>query len=109
MALGYIAAFSETLALSVIAEEGLVSLAAAIREEQEDHIKSATSWTFGQIGRHTSDHAKSVANTGVLMDLVDLEASESSNEDLKTKARRALKSIVGKLTHMQALDALVNR
>lgn len=109
MALGYISAFSETLSLSVIAEEGLAPLVRCLREEQEDHIKSATGWTFGQIGRHSPDHAKAVADTGILMDLVDMEASESSSEDLKTKSRRAIKAIVGKLTHLPALDALVHR
>lgn len=43
------------------------------------------------------------------MDLVDMEASESSSEDLKTKSRRAIKAIVGKLTDLSALDALVHR
>lgn len=109
MALGYISAFSETLALSVIAEKGLAPLVQAIRQEQEDHIKSAASWAVGQIGRHTPDHAKAVSDTGVLMDLVDMEAAEESHEDLKTKCRRALKSVVGKLTHLPALDALVHK
>lgn len=58
MALGYIAAFSETLALSVVAEKALPPLVQAINEETEDHLKSATAWTLGQIGRHTPDHAK---------------------------------------------------
>jgi len=109
MALGYIAAFSETLALSVIAEKALPSLVQAINEESEDHLKSATAWTLGQIGRHTPDHAKSISDTGILAVLVSLEGDGSSSEDLKTKCRRALKSIIGKLTHLPALDALVHR
>jgi hypothetical protein len=64
MALGYIAAFSETLSLAVIAEKGLAPLVAAVAEEQEDHLKSATAWALGQVGRHTPDHAKAVADTG---------------------------------------------
>lgn len=51
-------ACSETLALSVIAEKALPPLVAALAEETEDHLKSATAWVLGQIGRHTSDHAK---------------------------------------------------
>lgn len=38
-----------------------------------------------------------------------LEADSCSSEDLRTKCRRALKSIIGKLTHLPALDALVQR
>lgn len=40
---------------------------------------------------------------------VSLEADATSSEDLKTKCRRALKSIISKLTHLPALDALVHR
>jgi hypothetical protein len=64
MALGYIAAFSETLALAVIAEKGLAPLCAAVAEEQEDHLRAAAAWSLGQVGRHTPDHAKAVADTG---------------------------------------------
>lgn len=42
----------------------------ALAEEAEDHLKSATAWTLGQIGRHTPDHAKAVSDTGVLAQLV---------------------------------------
>lgn len=109
MALGYIAAFSETLALSVIAEKALPPLVAALNEEPEDHLKSATAWTLGQVGRHTPDHAKSVADTGALATLVSLEGDAAASEDLRTKCRRALKGIIAKLTHLPALDALVHR
>jgi 3-methyladenine DNA glycosylase AlkD len=109
MALGYIAAFTETLALAVVAEKGLPPLVAALSEEQEDYMKSATAWSLGQIGRHTPDHAKALADCGVLPTLVDLEADPQSSEDLKTKCKRALKAVVAKLTHLPALDALVHK
>ena len=50
-----------------------------------------------------------MSDTGVLSVLVGLEGDGSSSEDLKTKCRRALKSIIGKLTHLLAIDALVHR
>eukprot|EP00891_Asterochloris_glomerata_P008122 jgi/Astpho2/8122/fgenesh1_pm.00120_%23_20_t len=109
MALGYIAAFSETLGLAVIAERGLAPLVQALHEEPEDHMKSATAWSIGQVGRHTSDHAKAVADTGVLPLLVTLENDAHSSEDLKTKCRKALKAVVAKLTNLPALDMLVHR
>lgn len=109
MALGYIAAFSETLALAVIAEKGLPPLVAALADEREDHMRSATAWALGQIGRHTPDHAKAVADTGVLVEIASLEGDAGSSEDLKTKCRRGLKAVVAKLTHLPALDALVHR
>ena len=109
MALGYIAAFSETLALAVIAEKGLVPLVATLAEDPEDHLKAASGWTLGQIGRHTPDHARAVADSGALSILATLESDARRSEDLQTKARRALKGIVAKLTHLSALDALVQR
>jgi hypothetical protein len=45
-------------------ERGLPPLVAALAEDSEDHLRAATAWTLGQIGRHTSDHAKAVADTG---------------------------------------------
>jgi hypothetical protein len=47
---------------------------ACLAEEAEDHLRAATAWTLGQIGRHTSDHAKAVADTGALLGSVRLEA-----------------------------------
>ena len=72
-------------------------------------MKSATAWALGQLGRHTPDHAKAVADTGVLPLLVTLENDAHSTEDLKGKCRKALKAVVAKLTFMPALDALVHR
>lgn len=81
----------------------------ALATEEEDHLKAATVWSLGQIGRHTPDHAKAVADTGVLPSMVNLESEDKSSEDLKNKCRKALKAIVAKLTHLPALDALVQR
>ena len=107
MALGYIAAFSETLALSIIASKGIHALHKALVSEPEDHLKSASAWSLGQTGRHTPEHAKALADIGVLPRLMELQVAEYSSEDLKVKCKRALKAIVAKLTHLPALDTLV--
>jgi len=39
MMLGYVAAHSENLAMAVIVSKGVVQLAIALQEEQEDHIQ----------------------------------------------------------------------
>lgn len=46
---------------------------------------------------------------GVLLSLVGMESAPGSSEDLATKCRRALKSVVAKLTALPALDALVHQ
>lgn len=108
MALGFIAAFSETLALAVIAEQGLGPLVAALAGETEDHLRAAAAWSLGQVGRHTPDHARAVADTGVLLSLAALGGAPGASEDLATKCRRALKGVVAKLGFLPALDALVH-
>ena len=107
MALGYIAGFSETLALAVIVAKGVPALNEALLREAGDHIKSATVWTLGQVGRHTPEHARALAEAGVLKPMVVLHVSDSSSPDLKTKAKRALKAVLVKCTDGAALAPLL--
>merc|ERR1712094_54260 len=94
MTLGYIAAFSETLALAVVVSKGIPPLKDALINEPEDHLKAASAWSLGQIGRHSPDHAKALADANALPKLLAVYLHEASSEDLKTKAKRALKSVI---------------
>merc|ERR1711934_458708 len=107
MAIGYIAAFSETLVLAIIVSKGVAPLKEALVTEPEDHIKAASAWSLGQIGRHTSDHARALAEGDVLRHLLACMVHQDSSEDLKTKSKRALKAILAKCTHLQALQPLL--
>jgi len=107
MAVGYIAAFSETLALAIIVSKGVAPLKEALVTEPEDHIKAASAWSLGQIGRHTSDHARALAEGDVLRHLLACMVHQDSSEDLKVKSKRALKAILAKCTHLQALQPLL--
>jgi 3-methyladenine DNA glycosylase AlkD len=107
MAIGYIAAFSETLALAIIVSKAIPPLKDALVSEPEDHIKAACAWTLGQIGRHTPDHARALAEGDVLRHLLACMVHEESSEDLKSKSKRALKAILAKCTHLQALQPLL--
>lgn len=109
MTLGYISAFSETLALAVIVSKGIPPLGHALEKETEDHIKAAAAWSLGQIGRHSADHAKSVADAGILPKLLDVYLDANSSDDLKTKAKRALKGIIQKCVHPPALEPLLHQ
>ena len=79
MALGFISAFSETLALAVIVARGVPALKDALINEPEDHVKAATVWTLGQIGRHTPDHARAIAEGGVMQPMVQLYVRDDSS------------------------------
>ena len=108
MTLGYISAFSETLALAVVVSKGIPPLINAVVTEPEDHIKSASAWSLGQIGRHSPDHAKALADANALPKLLAVYLHEASSEDLKTKAKRALKAVIQKCVHLPALEPLLH-
>ncbi|KAI8608081.1 armadillo-type protein [Chytriomyces sp. MP71] len=124
MTLGYIAAFSETLALAVILAKGVPPLAQALVAETEEHIKAACAWSLGQIGRHSPDHAKTLADHAVLSKLLKVltsgpagaapdvgatvdEEGKDVGSDLKTKTKRALKCILEKTLYLDALEPLL--
>jgi len=134
MALGYIAAFSETMALAVIAAKGgspvqretgtrdtdsflpssfpppragVGALKDCLLSEKEDHLKAATVWSLGQVGRHTPDHARALAEGGVLAPMVVLFNRPDSSDDLRLKCKRALKAVLVKTTDAQALAPLL--
>ncbi|KAF1333966.1 Sperm-associated antigen 6, partial [Globisporangium splendens] len=107
MVIGCISAFSETLVLAVVTFKGITPVKNALISEPEDHIKAASAWTLGQIGRHTPDHSRVIAEADVLRHLLACIIHPNSSDDLKTKAKRVLKSILAKCTHLQALQPLL--
>jgi 3-methyladenine DNA glycosylase AlkD len=108
MTLGYIAAFSETLALAIVVHQGILPLKDALVNETEDHIKSAAAWSLCQVGRHTPDHARALAVADVFSKLVDAYVSPASSEDLQQKSQRGLKSVLQKCTYLPALEPLLH-
>ncbi|XP_071416706.1 sperm-associated antigen 6 isoform X2 [Pithys albifrons albifrons] len=108
MMLGYVAAHSENLSMAVIVSKGIPLLCACLIEEHEDHIKAAAAWALGQIGRHTAEHARHVAAANVLPTLLDIYMDARSSDDLKMKAKKALKNVLQKCTYLPALEALLH-
>uniref|UniRef100_H3CRT2 Sperm associated antigen 6 n=1 Tax=Tetraodon nigroviridis TaxID=99883 RepID=H3CRT2_TETNG len=115
MMLGYVAAHSENLAMAAILStcltppclQGVPQLALCLSEETEHHLRAAAAWSIGQIGRHSSEHAKAVAASNVLPRLLELYVDPGSSEDLKDKCKRALKGILPVCTHLPALEPLL--
>lgn len=107
MTLGYIGAFDESLAMGVIVSKGIPPLKDALRNEPEDHIRAASAWSLGQIGHHSADHSRALAELDVPHCLLAAYIDEKSSEDLKQKAKRALKSIVQMCAYLPALEPLL--
>ena len=107
MTLGYIGAFSEGLAQKIIASQGIAPLVHCLATEPADYLKSAAAWALGQIGRHTADHAKAVADAHVLPKLINVMINEKASEDLKGKCKAALKAIISKCVFLPALEPLL--
>ena len=107
MALGYIAAFSDTLALAIIVHHGILPLKDSLINENEDYIRAAAAWSLGQIGRHTPDHSKALAQSDIFNKLITVYKDPKSSQDLKNKSQRALKAVLSKCTHLIALQPLL--
>jgi len=107
MALGYIGAFSESLAMSVIGASAVPALRQALLEEPEDHIKAASAWALGQVGRHTAQHARALAEADVLRHLLGTMTADESSDDLVSKSKRALKAVIAQCTYLTAMEPML--
>jgi len=70
-------------------------------------LKAAAAWTLGQLGGHSYNHAKAMAEADALSHLLEVYKSNLSSEDLKKKAKRALKDIMVMCTVLDALEPLI--
>jgi len=108
MTLGYIAAYDESLAMGIIASKGIAPLKEALIKEPEDHIKAAAAWSLGQIGGHSAEHARAMAEADVPSHLLTVYTHSESSDDLKAKAKKALKSILQMCSFLSALEPLIS-
>ena len=76
-----------SLSLSLLSK-GEVQLAITLNEEKEEHILAAAAWALGQIGRHSAEHSKAVANANVLPQLLKLYLRSDPSSDLCSKVRK---------------------
>ncbi|XP_051173762.1 sperm-associated antigen 6-like isoform X3 [Leptopilina boulardi] len=107
MALGYIAGYSDQLALAVIDSQGIIQLANILSEITDDHVTAVTIWTIGQIGKHTPHHSRLVAEALIFPKLLTIYMNPKSSEDLKTKCQMTFKQVLQKCTYFEALESLL--
>ena len=51
--------------MGVIAAKGIAPLKDALIKEPDDLVKAAAAWSLGQIGGHSNDHARAMAEADV--------------------------------------------
>lgn len=107
MAIGYIAAFSASLAQTLISSNAVSEILNALLTESEDHIKAAAAWTLGQIGRHSEKHAIELAQSDVYRNLIAVIKSDRSSENLKEKASQSLKQTIAQCNNLDTLQPLL--
>lgn len=107
MTLGYVAGFDHDLAKSVVQCKGHIALVSALSQKVEDHVKAAAAWSLGQIGRHSSELAKELAEQKALNELLIVFAAAEEKGDLKNKAKKALKSIIQQCQEIEPLRPLL--
>lgn len=107
LTLGFIAAFKENLASEVIKAKAINQLRSALQNEPHNHIKAAACYALGHIGRHSAVHAKDVAEANVLSIMLVYYISPDSTDDLRDKAKKALKKIIDNCSYLTALEPLL--
>ncbi len=107
LSLGFIAAFKDDLAQAVIKARAISQLKDALQKEPHQHIKAAACYALGHIGRHSAQHAKEVADANVLSLMLYHYMSSESTDDLKEKAKKALKSIIDACANLSNLEPLL--
>lgn len=107
MALGYIATYSETMAASVYKDGALPVLGDILSDSKvDDLVKAATAWTIGQIGFHSSDHARAVASAMLLKKLLIVHL-QTQHQDTKDNTKQALKVVIQKCVYLEPLTDLL--
>merc|ERR1711988_1512869 len=66
-----------------------------------------SAWARGQIGRHSPEHSKFLAEADVPARLLAVYMLQDSSKDLKDKSKKALKNIIQMCTHVPALEPLL--
>jgi HEAT repeat protein len=107
MAVGYIASFSQSLATALIQESAPAVVLNVFVSAKQAHVKSASAWTLGQLGKHSPEQASQLTSLNALALLLDAHNDPNAGEDLKLKTKRALKFIIDKCNEINALQPLI--
>ncbi|BES91826.1 Sperm-associated antigen [Nesidiocoris tenuis] len=108
LAIGYLAAQSDFMAIAVRAAKGVEVLNYVLDKETCDHVLATIAWTIGQIGKHSPDHAEEIARAKIFGKLLKIYLDPKSSENLKQKTKGALKLTLSMCTIMSELEPLLD-
>lgn len=80
VALGYLGAYSEKSAYSIVEGKGITILKDSLIQVPNDLVKGAAAWALGQIGGHSNKHANALAQEEVLTHLLAVYIYQNSPE-----------------------------
>ena len=89
--------------MSIIEGKGIAVLKDSLIQIPDDLVKGAAAWALGQIGGHSGKHANALAQEEVLTHLLAVYIYQNSTEELKKKAKKAIKNIVVMCTEVAPL------
>ena len=104
---GYISAFSETLALAAIVSKGIAPLKDALVSNLKTISRLPVPGLLAKLSVHPDRMPAPWLRETCCVTVGVRGARKESSEDLKTKSKRALKTILAKCTHLQGPSALL--
>lgn len=107
LALAYMSAFKEDIAMQIINAKALEVLEQALENESEQ-VKCAVCFALNHIGRHSPNHANEVSKSGILTTMLNYYMDPNTSDDLKSKAKKALNEIIKKCSNLSALEPLLH-
>ena len=111
-AISCIASFDEGLAITIINSDAVPTIREVLKQEKDPQIKLRAAHALGCLGMHTEDHAKVLAEKGVLKVLMDIiyeenQKRENRNVELLETCKDACKKVISKCKSVAALNELI--
>jgi len=106
LALGFVAAHSESLATNVIVARSIHIFGEILKSSADKKVQSTVLWALSQTGQHSAEHARAIAIAEGVFESIG-ECCQSKNEEMKDKAERCFKLILQKCTYLPALEPLL--
>jgi len=107
MGLGFLAASSEEVAMTVIEKGSVQLLRDILVSEMDQNCLASAAWALGQIGKHSVEHAIPMGEYDVYRELIAHFQKDGSSDDLQLKCKKALKTLLANCADLRSLEPLL--